>query len=219
MEKHIEAVDNAWTSPIMRRGIAVLVQLTCAVIVIVASSQVLRLDAYPADSGDESSVQKPPGDPRNVPGEYIPTGPKYKYKLYREVRVPMPDGVEIAAVIVRPDVEGRFPAIMFYSPYRSLSGIREKYRDDTLYNGFQDGPAYFAERGYAVVAFDVRGTGDSGGSSGDMYGDQERRDAYDMVEWIAAQPWCSGKVGMWGYSYTGVDQWQVGAQQPPHLAT
>lgn len=153
-----------------------------------------------------------------APGEYVPSGPKYKIKIDRQVRAKMRDGVELGAIVVRPDAEGKFPAIMSYSPYRSLSAVKMEYTDRD-YNNTEDGPSYFAEHGYAVIYYDVRGTGNSGGSSPDMYADKERRDGYDMVEWVAAQPWCDGNVGMWGFSYSGVDQWQVGVQNPPHLKT
>jgi putative CocE/NonD family hydrolase len=188
----------------------------CAVIAILALTHTPRLDAA-------HGIGQPKADdeqkPQNVaPGEYVPTGPKYKVKVDRQVRVKMPDGVELGAVIVRPDSDGKFPAIMSDSPYRTLGAIKSQYSDKD-YDNTTDGPSYFAEHGYAVVYYDVRGTGNSGGSSPDMYADKERRDGYDMVEWIAAQPWCDGNVGMWGFSYSGVDQWQVGEQNPPHLKT
>ena len=143
---------------------------------------------------------------------------RYDVRLERRVRVLMRDGVELAAVVVRPDAEGRFPAIMAYNPYRWLKQVKDR-SSETKYNHRWDGPPYFAQRGYAVVYFDVRGTGNSGGTTQDIYADLERRDAYDMVEWIAAQSWCSGNVGMWGMSYGGVVQWQVGVQNPPSLKT
>ncbi|MFN0170957.1 MAG: CocE/NonD family hydrolase [Bryobacteraceae bacterium] len=143
---------------------------------------------------------------------------KYKVRFDNKVRVRMRDGVEIAAVVARPDAEGKFPAIMSYTPYRRVVHQRSTHLERE-YNHHIHGTSYFAERGYVVVYYDVRGTGNSGGSSQDIYSDDERRDAHDMVEWIAAQPWCTGKVGMWGMSYGGVVQWQVGVQQPPHLAT
>ncbi len=144
--------------------------------------------------------------------------PEYSILVDRTVRIRMRDGVELAAVIARPDAPGRFPAIMNYTPYRGLTAIQDTYQENE-YNNTTEGPAWFAERGYAVVYYDVRGTGDSGGSSQDIYSDQERRDAYDMIEWIGTQPWSNGNVGMWGYSYGGVVQWQVGVQNPPHLKT
>ncbi len=128
--------------------------------------------------------------------------------------VSMRDGVELAVRITRPDAEGRFPAIMEYNPYRRVKAPLPDYRDE-----YPPAVPYLAERGYVVVQFDVRGTGNSGGWSHDIYADDERRDAYEMVEWIAAQPWCNGNVGMLGKSYSGVVQWQVAVQNPPHLKT
>ena len=129
-------------------------------------------------------------------------------------RVPMRDGVELAVKIMRPDAEGKFPAVMLYYPYRALRKPKPDYREEepSFY-------PYLAERGYAIVQYDVRGTGNSGGWSKDIYSDDERRDGHDMVEWIAAQPWCNGNVGMMGNSYVGVVQWQVAVQNPPHLKT
>ena len=84
-------------------------------------------------------------------------------------------------------------------------------------NEYPPGVPFLAERGYAVVQFDVRGTGSSSGYSTDIYAPEERQDAYDMVAWIAAQPWCTGVVGMIGKSYGAVVQWQVAVQRPPAL--
>jgi uncharacterized protein len=170
-----------------------------------------------ADTQQAAEQQGAPAG-KVAPGEYVPSGPTYKVKVESQVRAKMPDGVELGAVVVRPDADGKFPAIMSYSPYREAPSIKSHYSDKD-YDNSTDGPSYFAEHGYAVVYYDVRGTGNSGGSSPDMYADKERRDGYDMVEWIAAQPWCDGNVGMWGFSYLGVDQWQVGVQNPPHLKT
>ena len=146
------------------------------------------------------------------------SGADYEVKLDRRVRMPMSDGVELAAVVARPDAPGEFPAIVEYHPYRRLTRI-EAGVSESGYDHRRHGPAWFARRGYAVVCFDVRGTGNSGGSSIDIYSQRERRDGYEAVEWVAAQPWCSGAVGMWGMSYGGVVQWQVAAQRPPHLRT
>ncbi|MBV9175394.1 MAG: CocE/NonD family hydrolase [Chloroflexi bacterium] len=140
----------------------------------------------------------------------------FSIRLDRGVRARMRDGVEIGTVIVRPDSDGQFPAIVAYNPYRTLTSVKSEYCD-AEYNHRWDGPSWFAEHGYAVVYFDVRGTGNSGGSTQSIYSATEQRDAYEMVEWIARQPWCDGNVGMWGMSYGGVVQWQVGTQKPPHL--
>jgi hypothetical protein len=128
------------------------------------------------------------------------------------VRVPMRDGVELCAKVTRPDAAGSVPAIMEYNPYRRLRKPLPDYRDE-----YPPVVPYLAEHGYAIVQFDVRGTGNSGGWTTDIYNQIERQDAYEMIEWIADQPWCSGHVGMIGKSYSGVVQWHVAVQNPPAL--
>ena len=162
------------------------------------------------------AVHLPPGYGQASSSQYYGYEAQYKVKV-EFVRVRMRDGVEVAARITRPDAEGRFPAIMSYSPYRLLMRLKSSVPSEREYDHYLHGSSYFAERGYAVIDYDVRGTGNSAGSSQDIYADDERRDAYEMVEWIAAQPWCTGNVGLWGMSYRGVVQWQVAKQQPPHL--
>lgn len=124
----------------------------------------------------------------------------------------MRDGVELNLRITRPDVPGQFPGVMEYHPYRRLAAALPDWRDE-----YPPVVPYLAERGYAVVQYDVRGTGGSSGFSTDIYSPEERQDGYDMVAWIAAQPWCTGAVGMIGKSYGAVVQWQVAVQQPPAL--
>ena len=136
----------------------------------------------------------------------------YPVKVHTGVRVAMRDGVELNVRVMRPDAPGRFPGVMEYHPYRRLTAALPDYRDE-----YPPGVPYLAERGYAIVQYDVRGTGSSSGFSTDIYSVEERQDAYDMVAWIAAQPWCTGAVGMIGKSYGAVVQWQVAVQRPPAL--
>ena len=136
---------------------------------------------------------------------------QYQVKILY-TRVPMRDGVELGVKITRPDAEGRFPAIMEYNPYRRIRKPLADYREE-----YPPVVPYLAERGYVIAQFDVRGTGNSSGWSKDIYSAGERQDGYDMVEWIAAQSWCNGNVGMIGKSYSAVVQWQVAVQAPPHL--
>ena len=118
-------------------------------------------------------------------------------------RIPMRDGVHLSATIYRPaEVEGAVPAIACLTPY-----VADTYHDDSY---------YFAEHGYAFALVDVRGRGNSAGEFVPFEGDG--RDGYDLVEWLAAQPWCDGRVGMWGGSYDGFTQWATAAEFPPHLA-
>jgi predicted acyl esterase len=133
-------------------------------------------------------------------------------RVHTGLRVMMRDGVELNVRITRPDAPGPFPGVMEYHPYRRLGAALPDYRDE-----YPPVVPYLAERGYAVVQYDVRGTGSSSGFSTDIYSPEERQDGYDMVGWIAAQPWCSGAVGMIGKSYGAVVQWQVAVQRPPAL--
>jgi uncharacterized protein len=136
----------------------------------------------------------------------------YPVKVHTAIRVAMRDGVELNVRVTRPDAPGRFPGVMEYHPYRRLGAALPDYRDE-----YPPVVPYLAERGYAVVQFDVRGTGSSSGYSTDIYSPEERQDGYDMVAWIAEQPWCTGCVGMIGKSYGAVVQWQVAVQRPPAL--
>ena len=116
----------------------------------------------------------------------------------------MSDGVQLNALVHRPDAPGRFPVIVTITPYNGGSGI---------IGGAND---YLVQRGYVHVVVDVRGTGSSGGYW-DNFGTREQRDGYEVVEWAAQQSWSNGVVGMWGASYMAITQLFTAAQHPPHL--
>src|SRR5437879_4855894 len=103
------------------------------------------------------------------------TTERFAVRIDHTTRAQMRDGVELGLVIVRPDAPGRFPAIMSYNPYRTLTAVKSEY-SDVGYNHRWDGPSWFAERGYVIVYFDVRGTGNSAGATRDIYSHEERRD-------------------------------------------
>ena len=134
----------------------------------------------------------------------------------REVReienawIPMPDGTRLAARIWLPvDAESDpVPAILEYLPYRKRDGTVE--RDHLTH-------PYFAGHGYSGVRVDMRGTGDSEGVCLGEYLKQEQDDCLAVIEWLAAQPWCSGKVGMIGISWGGFNGLQVAARRPEAL--
>jgi putative CocE/NonD family hydrolase len=120
------------------------------------------------------------------------------------VKIPMRDGVRLNATVYRPLAQkDGLPCIFFLTPY--------------IAQGAHDRGMYFAGRGYVFVSVDTRGRGNSEGEFTPML--QEAKDGHDIVEWLAGQPWCNGKVGMWGGSYTGYDQWATAKEFPPHLAT
>ena len=126
------------------------------------------------------------------------------------VWITMSDGCRIAARIWLPaDAEAApVPAILEYIPYRKRDFMRA--RDEPIHR-------YFAQAGYAAVRVDLRGSGDSDGVLFDEYTQQELDDALEIIAWIAAQPWCSGAVGMMGISWGGFNALQVAALDPPAL--
>ncbi|MEM0948046.1 MAG: CocE/NonD family hydrolase [Pseudomonadota bacterium] len=124
--------------------------------------------------------------------------------------IPMPDGTRLAARIWLPEdaEDDPVPAILEYLPYRKRDGTVE--RDHLTH-------PYFAGHGYAGVRVDMRGTGDSEGVCLGEYLLQEQDDALAVIEWLADQPWCSGRVGMIGISWGGFNGLQIAARQPAAL--
>ena len=147
---------------------------------------------------------------------------KYAMREDRDVMVAMRDGVTVAVDIFRPDGNEKFPALLGMSPYgkgiQSLTIPAQPARSPIHHTPIEAGsPEYFAARGYVHIIADVRGTGHSEGEYLGWVSPQEARDGYDLIEWIAGQPWCDGNVGMVGISYFGTIQLLVAAEQPPHL--
>ena len=124
--------------------------------------------------------------------------------------IAMPDGVRLAARMWRPDCAATrpVPAILEYIPYRKADMVRA--RDERNH-------PYLAAHGYACLRVDMRGSGDSEGQMDDMYGDAELDDARHVIDWIAAQPWCDGRVGMFGTSWGGTAALQANIDAPESL--
>ncbi len=116
-----------------------------------------------------------------------------------DVTIEASDGVDLVGDVHLPAANGRFPAIVDMEPYGRSS--------DTTY----------VEDGYVHVNTDVRGSGKSGGALC-LLCDREQEDAYDVVEWVAKQPWSNGKVALKGYSYSAITALLGAAKQPPHLS-
>jgi putative CocE/NonD family hydrolase len=136
---------------------------------------------------------------------------KESIKLELNVPAKMRDGTILYADVWRPDTGEKCPAILTRLPY-----IPSDDSELMTQSGYMN-PQRFARAGYAVVIQDCRGTGASEGEP--YFWRQEREDGYDTVEWLAAQPWCDGSVGMYGISYFGYTQWAAAVMQPPHLRT
>src|SRR4051812_49239213 len=150
-----------------------------------------------------------------------------------DVPIRMDDGLELRADVYRPD-EGKHPVLLSYGPYGKGLSFQEGYKTawEIMARDYPDAVAGSSNRyqnwevvdpekwvpdGYVCVRVDSRGAGRSPGflCHNNV---RETRDLYECVEWAAAQPWCSGKVGMNGISYYASNQWRAAAVQPPHLA-
>jgi len=136
-----------------------------------------------------------------------PAQPPSDYNLHWGIKIPLRDKVELNATLYLPkNPDGalpKMPVIFTLTPYIS----------DT----YHARGAYFASHGYVFALVDVRGRGNSAGEFEPFA--NEPRDGHDVVEWLAKQPFCDGKVAMWGGSYAGFDQWATAKEFPPHLAT
>src|SRR3990170_3637068 len=144
------------------------------------------------------------------------------------------EGVILRADVFRPIGDGKYPVILSYGPYAKGLDFREGYKSQwarlikavpgTLEgstNNYQNweliDPEKWVPDGYICVRVDSRGAGRSPGVL-DSWSPRETRDFYDCIEWAGTQSWSSGKVGINGISYYAMNQWQVGALRPPHLA-
>ena len=153
----------------------------------------------------------------------------------RDVEVPMRDGTVLRVNVHRPRQGGRHPVIICAHPYgkdnlpRRASGgryslpryyrimhISEPVRHSALASWEAPDPAFWVPRGYVVVNADLRGFGRSDGE-GTLFTRQEHDDYHDIIEWAAAQPWSTGRVGLNGVSYLALSQWGAAATRPPHL--
>lgn len=151
-----------------------------------------------------------------------------------DVPIEMDDGLILRADVFRPQGEGKYPVILTYGPYGKGLSFQEGY--ETAWNIMVENhpdvaagstnkyqswevvdPEKWVPDGYICIRVDSRGCGRSPGYI-DVQSTRERQDLYQCIEWAAVQPWSSGKVGLNGISYYAINQWNVAALQPPHLA-
>ncbi|MCX6091067.1 MAG: CocE/NonD family hydrolase [Candidatus Atribacteria bacterium] len=123
----------------------------------------------------------------------------------KNVAVMMRDGVILRADVRRPAKTGKYPVLIFRTPYGKSEGDpdNEKTFNEAV------------KRGYAMVIQDVRGRFESEGEF--VAYRNEGKDGYDTIEWAAQQPWSDGRVGTFGLSYPGAVQWLAAVENPPHL--
>jgi predicted acyl esterase len=155
-------------------------------------------------------------------------------RIERDVAIPMDDGVILRADVFLPLGDGEFPALLSYGPYGKGLAFQEGYTTQWHYmiehypevaegtsNRHQNweviDPEKWVPDDYVCVRVDSRGTGRSPGYM-DVWSGRETVDLYDCIEWAGTQPWSNGRVGLAGISYYAMNQYQVAALQPPHLA-
>lgn len=152
----------------------------------------------------------------------------------QNVAVTLRDGSVVYANVFRPKSAGTYPIIMAQGPYGKDATFQDSYapgwaalskanpdicaRSSCRFLRWEHtDPERWVGNGYVVIALDVRGSGYSPGYL-DLVSAREAHDYYDAIEWAARQAWSNGKVGLLGISYMAINQWQVAALQPPHLA-
>jgi predicted acyl esterase len=150
-----------------------------------------------------------------------------------DVPIRMDDGLTLRADVFRPPRAGRYPVLLSYGPYAKGLAFQDGYPSawqrmvaehpdvahgsSNLYQSWEVvDPEKWVPHGYACVRVDSRGAGRSPGFI-DPFSPRETRDLYHCIEWAGVQPWSSGKVGLNGISYYGMNQWHVATLQPPHL--
>lgn len=141
-------------------------------------------------------------------GAGLATDLPYRVDVEADLRIPLSDGITLSAKVWRPVGAGPVPVVLEYLPYRKRDGTAAR---DALTH------PYLAGHGYVCVRVDMRGCGDSDGLFQDEYSPQELADGVEVVNWLAAQDWCSGAVGMMGISWGGFNGLQIAALAPEPL--
>ena len=130
----------------------------------------------------------------------------FSIKFEPHIPLSLGDGTMTYVDVFRPDAPGKFPALLQRTPYDKSSPNSRSGPVDAIRG---------AMNGYAMVIQDVRGRHSSGGEFYTFVNEAE--DGFNSVEWVAGQPWCNGKVGMYGVSYVGATQWLSAKAKPPSL--
>ena len=153
----------------------------------------------------------------------------------KNVEIKLRDGAILRANVFRPEGDARVPVLMTHGPYGKDAHFADAFKPQfeelkRLYPGLDEeastghylrwevaDPERWVPWNYAIAVVDSRGAGESEGKLW-VWSPQEVDDYYDCIEWAGTQSWCNGKVGLLGISYYAMNQWQVAAQRPPHLA-
>ncbi len=129
--------------------------------------------------------------------------------------IPVSGGAALRYSVLLPSATGRFPVALQYSGYDSGTIGGSAYLQGNTWLS-EDVDLSLLEAGYAVMGLSMRGTGCSSGTF-DLFGSGWGTDGAEAVEWAAAQPWCTGRVAMYDWSYAGLSQLFVAAERPNGL--
>lgn len=177
-----------------------------------ASVVIVALTGCPTDPRLSESSSPVVSDTSWASGtSWPPAGGAGPCQVSKETDVPatMRDGTVLRSDVYHPQTTDPVPVILMRTQYGKSSAQVDPQRYQS--------PEWFASHCYLVVIQDVRGQGNSSGSFSEFTPDMN--DGYDSVEWAAALPGSTGKVGMYGSSYVGATQWLAATQRPPHLTT
>ena len=197
--------------------VVILVLLTGCAGPVTTSSPLPSATAFPTSTSPAPAVTAA-SQSTNTPDEQISEPGKYEgysEALYNgktalSQYITMRDGIKLAALIIRPaqdgtTVETPLPVIWTHN----------RYHRENVYDWPHILP--LLKYGYVIVSVDVRGSGASFGKYLGLFSPEETNDAYDITEWLAAQPWSDGNIGMYGRSYLGITQYMAASEAPPHL--
>lgn len=188
----------------------------------------------PATPPEDPSVKWRGFDPGS---KVLPAGSTYSrdgrrltcdIRMDRDLDMQLRDGTRIYLDLFRPVTDEPLPVILVWSPYGKQGGFWEYDSlpgragvPDSATSGLEKfegpDPAFWCANDYAIVNVDPRGVFASEGDV-QFWSELEIQDGYDVIEWIAAQPWCTGSVAMAGNSWLTIMQWKIASARPPHLA-
>ncbi|MCC6148556.1 MAG: CocE/NonD family hydrolase [Anaerolineaceae bacterium] len=170
------------------------------------------------------SRRPPYWDERYAKGVENMSKPLYQVVVERDVLMTCRDGVRLAVDIYRPDTKDgeTFPGLVAWSSYgkgvQLIERVPLQFKTVLMDHTIEAGDIeFYVRRGYVVAIPDARGIGKSEGHWDGLYGKQEQEDCYDLIEWLAEEPYCDGSIGMIGISYFSIIQPLVAALKPPHL--
>src|SRR5688572_3092264 len=203
---------HIWSDPLFRSILAIALFA-----VLVATS-----GCSPEKDGPGAADAAATGEPQVASrfGDYGPETPPFDGRVRHSVYIPMKDGIQLAIDYYLPtaagvEAEGKLPVVLHYTRYQRATEdeagkLKTQMDADPVLQ-------HLSQNGYAIAVADARGTGASFGVNNGAFSKEETADSAAIIEWLAAQPWSNGSVGMQGRSYPGMTQYEAATQGPPAL--